>query len=525
MADIAGADVAVGDGENALQIGQEPPIVAIVGYGCAGIAAAWRLLMAGYRVRVFEALNRYGGRAYTTVPFGADIPIDLGCQWQHGSEWAVGIADHLPPGAQGAIEELGLGPRLEHRPQEIRHHYAHPRNVVYSSSEDLNFPSPESIIGWMYEANEAGDNDDVTVDDAIAAWIQAGDENAIAYDNAPRYLKEFGKAILGEMEEGLSTADYSIIDLRLGEDRIEGDAANAAFDDVEDGYNVPEHGNDISRNGFGSLICAVGEILVACYPDTLTVSLNAPVTQIQYDEQIPDGKVRITSNDNQTDFDAVIVTTSMGVLNHGDLTFVPALPALITAAIGNLPMGNYKKIALRFTQNIFANSRSEADAAVERPGVEYHNDGSIYLLDREAANTWRFLFNFRGTNVVVAIVGGALALELDQLEPDDVRNRMLDALTHTTGINVAQYLADAPNFATSQWSQEATFRGAYSSIAVGAGDPRTTIRHAFPNNNVCFAGEALWNAEYGAAHAALLSGRFAAHKVMQAHPLPVGDDV
>jgi monoamine oxidase len=56
----------------------------IVGAGVAGLAAARRLLDAGRRVRVLEARDRRGGRAWTDQ--GAlGVPFDLGCHWMHGA--------------------------------------------------------------------------------------------------------------------------------------------------------------------------------------------------------------------------------------------------------------------------------------------------------------------------------------------------------------------------------------------------------------------------------------------------------
>ncbi|HEV2899743.1 MAG TPA: FAD-dependent oxidoreductase [Pseudaminobacter sp.] len=52
--------------------------VAIVGAGSAGLAAAKTLRSAGLSFTVLEAMNRIGGRAWTsTEHFG--VPFDIGC--------------------------------------------------------------------------------------------------------------------------------------------------------------------------------------------------------------------------------------------------------------------------------------------------------------------------------------------------------------------------------------------------------------------------------------------------------------
>ncbi|MFN6925439.1 MAG: FAD-dependent oxidoreductase [Tabrizicola sp.] len=51
--------------------------VVIVGRGRAGLAAARRLRAEGLSFAVFEAMNRIGGRAWTTTTdFG--VPFDIG---------------------------------------------------------------------------------------------------------------------------------------------------------------------------------------------------------------------------------------------------------------------------------------------------------------------------------------------------------------------------------------------------------------------------------------------------------------
>uniref|UniRef100_A0A1A9VQL6 Amine oxidase domain-containing protein n=1 Tax=Glossina austeni TaxID=7395 RepID=A0A1A9VQL6_GLOAU len=65
--------------------GPQSSRVVVIGSGPSGLAAATRLVEAGFEnVLILEAENRIGGRVYT-VPFGDNV-VDLGAQWCHGEK-------------------------------------------------------------------------------------------------------------------------------------------------------------------------------------------------------------------------------------------------------------------------------------------------------------------------------------------------------------------------------------------------------------------------------------------------------
>lgn len=64
---------------------EQPPKIAIIGAGIAGLSAARALFAGGLQnLTIFEAANRIGGRIHT-VPFG-DHHLELGAQWLHGQQ-------------------------------------------------------------------------------------------------------------------------------------------------------------------------------------------------------------------------------------------------------------------------------------------------------------------------------------------------------------------------------------------------------------------------------------------------------
>ena len=58
-------------------------VVAVLGAGMAGLAAARALLDEGYSVVVFEARDRIGGRVATVRSDAWPIPVELGASWVH----------------------------------------------------------------------------------------------------------------------------------------------------------------------------------------------------------------------------------------------------------------------------------------------------------------------------------------------------------------------------------------------------------------------------------------------------------
>jgi monoamine oxidase len=92
--------------------------VIVIGAGAAGLAAARRLATARLSIRVLEARNRLGGRAWTCREPGG-LPIELGCGWLHSAdvnEWcvvasALGFAlDRTRPPWRTQLNDIGFPP-------------------------------------------------------------------------------------------------------------------------------------------------------------------------------------------------------------------------------------------------------------------------------------------------------------------------------------------------------------------------------------------------------------------------------
>ena len=91
--------------------------VVIIGAGSAGLAAAKTLRAAGLSFKLLEAMDRIGGRAWTSERhFG--VPFDIGCAWLHAAD-----RNHYFPEAQAA------GWTLHHHDMNVDHLYYRERKA------------------------------------------------------------------------------------------------------------------------------------------------------------------------------------------------------------------------------------------------------------------------------------------------------------------------------------------------------------------------------------------------------------
>jgi len=118
--------------------------VVIVGAGAAGLAAAKTLREKGLSFIVLEAMDRIGGRAWTTdTDFG--VPFDIGCAWLHA-------ADRNPffPEAQAA------GWSLYHHDMTLDHLFFGARKAT--EDEMARMAEAEAALAACVEAHDGPDD-------------------------------------------------------------------------------------------------------------------------------------------------------------------------------------------------------------------------------------------------------------------------------------------------------------------------------------------------------------------------------
>lgn len=196
--------------------------IVIVGAGSAGLAAAKVLQTAGRSFHVIEALDRIGGRAWTTTDrFG--MPFDVGCAWLHA-------ADRNPyfPEAQAA------GWTMFHHDMGLDHLY---------------FGKTRATEEQMAQVKAA--------DAEIAALIEghAGDDDQLSELLAQGHALRAAMTFSGPMDFGMDDDEISIADFR-------------AAADLDPNY--------FTKEGYGTLVARFGQ--------GVPVHLGTSVRKIRWDQ-------------------------------------------------------------------------------------------------------------------------------------------------------------------------------------------------------------------------------------------------
>ena len=209
--------------------------VIIVGAGAAGLGAAKECRRLGLTFKLLEAMDRIGGRAFTSSQhFG--VPFDIGCAWLHA-------ADRNPfyPEAQAA------GWTLEYHDMALDHLYFGKRKAEPSEIDEMN--RADAALTAALEVYSGGE-------DRLSAIINKG--------HGMRAVATYA----GPMDFGQDLDEISIADFNRAADL---------------------NPNYFTMEGYGALVARWGA--------DVPVELSTPVTTIRWDgllveAETPRGTVR-----------------------------------------------------------------------------------------------------------------------------------------------------------------------------------------------------------------------------------------
>jgi len=306
----------------------------VVGAGAAGLSAARVLQRNGLRVRILEAKNRIGGRAFTDRERFA-VPFDHGCTWLSAGDYN--------PLVKLAVEE---GRRMEAR--------------FFPTANTKTFLEDR----WATEDEEREKN---------------------------RFMSECERALREAAASGLDVPWTDLIDTKspwmsylTGRNERDG-AATSSCSTLDVARNQGNAELLFVYDGYGSLIESLGE--------GLPIELEAEVDRIDWGGDA----VVIRSSKGEFSSRMAIVTVSTGVLASNRIEFVPALPAPWRSAIEALPMGNFVKVAIQFDSDAYGGFRDDSFVYLGKPptfidivtGLDEHRMAIAYLFGERATEIER----------------------------------------------------------------------------------------------------------------------------------------
>ncbi|KAL8705343.1 MAG: hypothetical protein Q9201_001542 [Fulgogasparrea decipioides] len=248
------------------------------------------------------------------------------------------------------------------------------------------------------------------------------------------------------------------------------------------------------------------------YPPQLNLRTRTSVRQISYD---PNGRrgetARIQCDDGQIlEADRVILTTPLGILKEGSLTFDPPLPKWKIEAIDRLGFGTLNKIVLVYDKP-FWNVDQDMFGLLRDSDVSGSLDQEDYVKNRGKFYLFWNCIKTSGRPVLIALMAGDAAVQAESASDADLVAGVTKELRRM--FKDSQVTLPSETVVT-RWGKDRFARGTYS--YVGATSlPDDYEMMARPVGNLHFAGEATCGTHPATVHGAYISGLRAASEIIE----------
>ncbi|WP_269631922.1 flavin monoamine oxidase family protein [Pelomonas sp. BJYL3] len=421
--------------------------VLVIGAGMAGLAAARRLRDAGREVVVLEARQRLGGRLFTSTQW-ADAPLDVGATWIHGDGPGNPISDLARrAGARLAQTSFGRDQAFEADGRRL--------DAAGAAQLDSLRASIRKAIS-DYQRSES----DTTLRDAVYRGLGYNERSALEQQRI----------------------DYLIN--TTYEHEYSGDASQLSalwFD------------SDSRYEGVESLFLDGYRVLIDFLAKDLDVRLGQVVQSVRHNEQ------GVTVQTSQGSFSgaAVVVTLPLGVLQSGQVSFDPPLPARKAQAIDKLGMGVLNKCFLRFPTAFWD---TKTDWLNYIPSAERNGQWA----------EWVSLARPTGQPILLGFNAAAVGQAMEAWSDQDIVASAMRTLRTMFGAGIP----DPVSWQISRWASDPFARGAYSFNKLGSAPGMREDLAAAVGRSLYFAGEATDPRYFQSVHGAYLSGQRAAAEVL-----------
>jgi monoamine oxidase len=429
--------------------------VLIIGAGAAGLMAAYTLAKAGKEVTVLEACNRTGGRIHTIDDTMFFKHAELGAEFVHGN---------LPVTLQ-LLHEAGIA--------------YHPAGGEMWQYKEGAFTKDAGMFeGWdllMQKLNEL--QTDITLQEFL---------NEHFADNKFNALKD---AVI-QYASGYDTSDPA----RVNALALRREWQN---EDEEAQYRIG-----------GGYCTLVSYLATVCKQHGGTIYLNAPVTQITWQEQM----VKATTADGENyEAKQVILAIPLGVWQapataKGYINFSPPVNEQITA-LQKLGFGAVIKVLLQFDDIFWENISSE------KPG-EDSLDNMAFLLTNEVIPTW-WTQAPGHQPLLTGWLGGAAAAQQVNTPAEEILQQSLQSLSKIFNISAEFLKEKLIAWHVANWTADAYIYGSYAYDTVDTSAALQILKQPVADT-MYFAGEFMYQGTaMGTVEAALTSGRDTARQLLK----------
>lgn len=436
--------------------------ILILGGGVAGVMAAETLHRRGIdNFKIIEARSTLGGRM-KSFSFGApgrQYVLELGADWIHGTQ--------TNDGPSNPIFDLALKHNLSTHPNHYR--------------GSMTTYDHTGAIDYMQTFNTAVEN--------FAALTVGGGERILGglVDTTTRS----GYSILGAKPRTPHevASEYYQFDWEYAQTPEQSSwlasswANNFTFNRDQGGFST-ENLLTTDQRGFASIV----QSEAAEFLSDEQVLLNSTVKTIKYSK---DGVSVSLSDGSSLSADYALVTFSLGVLQHDDVFFEPALPTWKTEAIHGMAMGTYTKIYLQFPKKFWFDTEFALYADHERGWYPVWQS-----LDMDGF--------FPGSGILFVTVTGDFSARVESLNDDDVKDEVI-AVLRSMYPNATIPEPDA--FYFPRWKSDPFYRGSYSNWPSSFLKAHHTNLRATVNGRLWFGGEATSLKYFGYLHGAYYEGR------------------
>jgi len=418
--------------------------VVVIGAGLAGLAAAQELHKRGREVVVVEARDRIGGRIWTSSKW-ADMPLDLGATWIHGPKGnpLTDVADQIK------AKRFTTSYRS-------RATYSNSGQVLGEAEENRMDQFRNQINTALKKAQNA--DDDASIRQVIEPLIQE-----LEQDSEANRLINF--IVNSEIEQEYAGSAETL---------------SAHWYDSSKKFSGDDH---LFADGFRLI------------PEFLSQGLSLELGQVVKEIHWQQAPVRVITEKTEFLADHVIVTIPLGVLQSGNVRFIPELPDQKQNAITKLGMGVLNKCYLRFDQAFWTNV-----------------DWLEYIPTNHGE--WTQWVSFQRVANMPILLGFNAADQGREVEAWSDTKTVVSAMETLRTIYSAE-IPEPIDYQITRWGMDPFALGSYSYNSLGS-IPKMRQHLAAPlGTAVFFAGEASSQDHFGSAHGAYLSGLRAAREVLE----------